>query len=393
MHQINISEAMASRVNEPKGLAITSGISIWCIRNYELMKVLLFSAWAWNGYAGNAICQHVRAACDGATSVDLLTKAVGTKDVKTIKRLSGVTINKSVYNFNSKFFDEITRHAVDWEDVYQKMDVECLKDYDRIVVIGNIDRHNDGWTRTGKISGVFPKTKSGIRFASASQVINLVLAILKANNKYQIPIHEIAFDPQELSFDLFHEDYKVVNHTLYHGYDMPGYNIHRLDSMQAHLSNSANPFNQFVEQEKKYDFVFGYSSYPHSGRDRMDPEIKAISEKAERSILIVDKSENDDSLLPRDEYLDKIKKSRFTLVIPSYDNSMISIYRFIESIALDCLPMLYHECNIEPLAKSFGVDLTPIVFKDDFPSEEERLKLLSFYKEKFTTYEKKLKFT
>lgn len=53
-----------------------------------------------------------------------------------------------------------------------------------------------------------------------------------------------------------------------------------------------------------------------------------------------------DKLLPYDTYLELIKHSRFTLIVPSYDANCFSLRRFCESIVLGCVPLVHNSCKL-----------------------------------------------
>ena len=61
---------------------------------------------------------------------------------------------------------------------------------------------------------------------------------------------------------------------MYHGYDIPFYDMKRLDSLQQGLKNTETK-NLFDDNEKIYDIVFGYSymneerEYVHDGIQKM----------------------------------------------------------------------------------------------------------------------------
>lgn len=62
---------------------------------------------------------------------------------------------------------------------------------------------------------------------------------------------------------------------------------------------------------------------------------------------------NIDTFIPRDEYLKYISKSKYTLIIPSYDRTQVSILRILESIHNNCIPLFTPDNNFDILLKSF----------------------------------------
>lgn len=64
----------------------------------------------------------------------------------------------------------------------------------------------------------------------------------------------------------------------------------------------------------------------------------------------------------QDEYYNKLAKSKYTLVIPSYDVTTFSYSRFIESIAHHCIPLVLDKVNLADLKNTYK-DLYDIVEK------------------------------
>lgn len=50
-------------------------------------------------------------------------------------------------------------------------------------------------------------------------------------------------------------------------------------------------------------------------------------------------------LMPYEVYMQHIKRSKFTLNIPSYDTSCFSLRRFFEAMSNDCIPLILDTCN------------------------------------------------
>lgn len=57
--------------------------------------------------------------------------------------------------------------------------------------------------------------------------------------------------------------------------------------------------------------------------------------------------------LSQTEYYEWLKKSKFTLIIPSYDISTFSIIRFIEALKFNCIPLIHKKCNLQDLVCTF----------------------------------------
>lgn len=200
--------------------------------------------------------------------------------------------------------------------------------------------------------------------------------------KDNIKIYELLFDPQEVSLQKINKNVKT-----FHGIDIEKYNIKRLDTLQYYLKN--NNFSFFNEiYDKIYDLTFGMTVLTN---DRIQPyeKIKKQVNKIHNiNFFIKNKFEDIDTFILREDYLEFIKKSRFTFILPSYDKDTFSIYRFLESIWYDCLPLIFNDCRIDLFKKSFNIDeerlryITISYNEIEFPSEERRLELLNYFKDK-----------
>lgn len=333
------------------------------------------------GREGKNIIHHMSVLQSQNDSVDLLTSAKTTAGQRMIEENAHMSIN-SQQNLYSDFYEQEAKLMGDWRTVYDNIDVTSLKSYSNLYLIGGLDLWRSNLTRTGKRSGIFPHDSGQLKFESVGIHCCNILALLKAHREYGIPLHELAFDPNEMAIGLFNPSVSTGdNYTLYHGYNIPSYEISRLDSLQYYFANL--PVSLFDEEsDKKYDFTFGYSMMPKSGREHYSDYITLVSQQFKSSNLYVKNSlTGEDTTLERDAYLSKIKQSRFTFMLPSYDNHCFSVYRFVEAIHNDCLPLIHPDCNLTDIMATFDIDLAPLVVTTA-PSESNRVELLETLKDK-----------
>lgn len=52
-----------------------------------------------------------------------------------------------------------------------------------------------------------------------------------------------------------------------------------------------------------------------------------------------------EQIIEYDDYMELIKRSKFTLIIPSYDVNCFSLRRFFESVTNGCVPLILSDCN------------------------------------------------
>jgi hypothetical protein len=355
-----------------------------------MKKVILHSNWSINTHLNKGVLQQMSLMKTVDASVDFLHYNTLKKTVTSINDISGVGIRNHISRLN-EVYDVVldTKPVLTWEEVYNDLDVSFLEGYDSFYIFGGA--FNGNFTRGNENN--FPLTKRGVNWQSSGKPMTYLTALLKANRKFGTPIHEVVFDPLEMSLNIINPEWQPTNHNVYHGYDFEEYGFKRLDSLQYFLTNNTQPTNLFFEDEteKEFDLVFGYTNIDGVGsRKKIIDTIQAKTKQAQeqlKNVRILLKDKVSDNTVPRDEYLQLIKKARFTLLFPAYDSKSFSIYRLIESLHNDCLPIVSPLCNIEPINKSFGVDLKDLQL-EEFPSESRRLELLSHFKDKICRFEK-----
>lgn len=350
------------------------------------MSILIYSSKALTSEFHHSLIQMIKSAETISTDIDILTNYKSNRPIEILEEMTG-----HKYNVIRPYLDNypVKRKYKDWAEIYDEIDVSMLSNYTHFIIFGSILSEGSNLRRNEKRKGVFPYDAGQIGFISVGVTVYYSLAIAKAAKLYNIPVHEMVLDPQEFSMDQYHLDYIPKMHHLYHGVDIPEYNMKRLDSLQYYLNNKQESFmSSLTETKKEYDFTFGYTVLT---LDRGVYSLEDIFEKFEKkNIFIKNKFTDENSFIPRDEYLKYIKKSYYTLIIPSYDKKSISVYRIIESLYEDCLPLLHPDVNISDIETSFDVDMTPLVIKEDWTkfSASKYQELLTYYKQKFLTYER-----
>jgi len=359
-----------------------------------MKKIIIYSTRGLTGINSKNIVHQMSILKYENAQIDLLTNTKTDKIPNFIKDNSFIEISEK-FDWYSDFYYKEVVEMNDWEEVYEQIDVSHFKNYDAICLFGGMFSSGSALKRGSKRNYVLPKDNHGLKFQSVANYVTHCLAILKAHRTYNIPLHEIVFDPLEMSLDLVHEDYKPLsNYYLYHGYDIPRYNMLRLDSSQAFINgqNPSVPMNDiFGETEvvKKYDFTFGLTVVEKQRIKYYDYVKEFCSKFNESNLYVINKFTKENTFLDRDMYLRKISLSRFTMILPSYDNTCFSAYRLIESIGHDCLPFIHKDCNIDEISESFDVDLSVLVTETIF-SETKRLELLDVLKNKIMKVERKL---
>jgi hypothetical protein len=361
------------------------------------MKILVYSTRKIQGREGQNIMNHFGLLKKYSEKIDFLSTNKTNKTDRIIHEATGLFCS-SVFRFTEFYFECINKKGIkSWDEVYDLLDVSSLRNYEMLCIVGNVDLKTSNLGRIEKKANVFPygKTSNQMHFVSTATVLINVLALLKAHNLYGIPLQEIIFDPFELSYWNFHEDFKPKFPSLfhsYHGYDIPRYGppegIKRLDSLQCLETKGLSFFVE--EQEKDLDFVFGYTVLGNSKREYVGPFVQELIKGFRKNKLFV-KSLTEDTTVPLSAYLGFVSRAKYTLILPSYDASCFSIYRFIESLQKDCLPLIHPYCNIKEVQDSFNFDLNILRINEDFSlnfTDKEREDVLEDVKKTFLVQEK-----
>ncbi len=354
------------------------------------MKSLIHTNWGVNTPIYKGLVEQMSIANTIPGKKDLFHFSKSDKILNMLKDVSAITFER-YYNCYNDLYDQIVKDynkdlKTKWNDIYEQIDVSWMESYEGLYIFGgafngNFYRHPSANT--------FPNTHKGVNWVSSGSKMIYLLAMLKANKLYNIPMHEVIFDPLEMSLNLIDPDFRPVKYKLYHGYTHPEYGIERLDSLQYFLNNK--PIDFFSDDTKTIDLTFGYTAIDGCGTradilNEIDEKIQKAKTDLDTVVILV-KTKDIDTTIPRDNYLDLIKKSRFTYVFRAYEKQSFSVYRFVESIYNDCLPILSTSCNIHQMNQTFGIDLSELMI-DDFPSESKRLELLKYYKSKVCVFEK-----
>lgn len=357
------------------------------------MKWLAYVAKSLTGRQSKSTLQHMLVIAEPGSQIDLLSSVKTDTAKNYINDYLNTNINVTNL-FTSFYLDQIVTDKTikTWDQVYESIDVSCLQGYDAFFICANAESPSSNIQRGSK-RGKFPVDNVALRWVSmGSHLINLI-AILKAHNLYGTPIHELLYDPNEMAYSEYHDDYKPKHEYFsYHGYDVPEYGLSRLDSLQVFFTNrnKSNLFS-FFEDEKEYDFTFGYAIFPSTDRSKYKQYLKDFSAQfAKSNLYVLDKVSGENTFIDTDSYFEKIKKSRFTYILPAADTKCFSIYRIIESLYQDCLPIINRDCSMQDVEASYGVDLSPLVL-DAGVSESQRLELLEYYKSAFCKVERGLK--
>jgi hypothetical protein len=331
-----------------------------------------------------------------------VTPKTDPRNKKYIEEVAGITINK-VISYKDHYVKKVrTKIYKNWYEYIEKENLfenEDLGDVKDIFIFGGLLSDATAITRKHNGMNRILNTWQQMNFDANGTYISGFFQLVKLSRERKIPFHEICYDPCENSISQL--DYKPYKYTCYHGYDWPEYEFVRLDSMQKKLIEETDFFKE--DPKKCIDLCFGFTALT-SDREAQYTQLMDSLEKQPNidiKLFVKHKSLNIDTFVDRNIYLDNISKARFTLIIPPYDLKHFSIYRFIESIHLDCLPLITNDVNVLDFAKSFDIDLnilgeittgySEIGKTIDEITENKRIEILTYFKNKCLKYEMKIR--
>lgn len=324
----------------------------------------------------------------------LLTDARTDSAQNEIERTAKIEFSEVIHT--NLIFEQIVKGKYEkWIDFYNdennSLNVDNVK---HIIIFGGLLSSACGMIREKNHLNRFLYNKEQMKFISNGKPITSILLLLKFAKKVNAKVHEICYDTCENSIDLI--DIKPENYVLYHGYDFPEYNMKRLDNLQYFLLNEETIEN---DDTKDYDLVFGLTVLTKK-REATYTRIKNSIDRIDNckvQFFVKHKFLDIDTFVNRNHYLSYIQRSRFTLIATPYDKKQFSIYRFIESVYYDCLPLILNDVNVEDFKNTFEIpddkikELTVSYDNIQFLEEDRRLVLLDYFRKKVLQQEKWLK--
>lgn len=342
------------------------------------MKILGYTTRNIRGVGSNLI-EHFYHLNGISESFDLITsdRTDGARSV--FMDNCGIKIDRVISDYTELYYSKYNKFT-SWMDIYNDLNVTQFKGYDLLYIAGGIHFPNSAIAMNGKAKGVYPK-KTGITYVSTAVKVINHLVMLKAHREYNIPLHELAYDPDELSLYAICDELKLVpenNYYLYHGYDSPTYFINRLDTIPYYYNHKQND-----PKDKIYDLTFGYT-FKKDERSNYIQKFNDLANTVSNKNVFVKELGGDkttETFVQKSDYISYIKQSRFTYIMPSFWDRFFSVYRLQESVINDCLPIIGPDCNTSEICKSFDMELDDLKL-DHLPSEEFRIEKLKYLKDK-----------
>lgn len=324
------------------------------------------------------------------------------KNVEYIENTAGIKIDEFI-SYKDHYAEVVFKKKYrTWKEYVENVFLfENLKNVKHIVCFGGMLSDATGLTRKRNYINRIFNSWNQMNFTANGTYLTGFFQLIKLSNERGIPFHEICFDPCENSVDQL-DDLRPYKYYCYHGYDWPEYNLERLDSLQHFLISYPEKATLF-EIEKSIDLCFGFTALTESRELEYELIMNSLNSNSDLNVkmFVRHKKLGIDTFVNRDIYLENIKESKFTLIIPPYDKKHFSVYRFIESIHNNCLPLIIKDTYVSDFIKSFDLNnemINRIITSYDAiektvssMKEETRIELLNYFKKHCLMETKKLK--
>ena len=259
----------------------------------------------------------------------------------------------------SPFFDEIIlsrdfTNDLDysiydnWLEVYNTLDITSLPEIDEIIEVGSaLSEGNRLQFGVTDFNNLF-MSKAQFKFISGRKQKENILLAYKIASTRNIKLRHFIIDPQEVNYNDF--NFKGIEYERFFPYTSAKFDFIKHNAF-------LNSYIGRTSFEKDFDFVFGYTILTQdrsSSTNYLNEVLDSISD-LKTKIFLRDKYNNIDTFVKKDEYLDYINKSKFTLIIPSYNEETFSAFRYIESIYSGCVPLILNTVDISEAKNSLYI--------------------------------------
>jgi len=289
---------------------------------------------------------------------------------------------KNIYRLFNKenrsvFFDEVIllndsiksldyKAAKDWNEIYENIEIDFLQKFERVIEIGSAISEG-AFLKRQKINRekLFNSTAQ-FKYLSVRKIKETLMFTIKVAEKNNVPIEHYIIDPQELDYN----DIGVPSKRHF-PYSSNVANFERHDAFLNYYKKNSQ------SHQKTIDFVFGYTILTE---DRVNNMYEILVDKLKSKnirLFLRDKYNDIDTFIKKDDYLNLVKESKFTLIIPAYDTKTFSAFRYIESIYSDCLPLILDTNYLEEVRESLYIPDDIIVNLNNI---EEKINQLDYKK-------------
>ena len=305
---------------------------------------------------------------------------------KKLTKISGVEFDRTIC-LNENWEKVYNGSYETWGDAWDDLELsEKLTNPTHFFIMGGMYINGSYDIKKNNLPNILNK-RSNMRFISIGTKILSILNMCKACKDHNAKMVEFIYDPCEANL-INCDAFRPKKYHLYSFYEFRYHNVgefvKRTDTFQYFLNRDKNVDEK--PEEKIYNMTFGLT-INSKHREKVYDSIKKSIDLFD-NFYLSHKKLDIDTTIDRDEYLDKVKQSKYTMIVPSYNPNTFSVLRFIESVRFDTLPLIASDCNVGDFIRTFDLDrkiIDEITVEYDnitFPDEDDRAKFLDHLKEK-----------
>lgn len=256
--------------------------------------------------------------------------------------------NIILYNQHCKNLDYKT--AKDWSEIYDNINLDDTDVFDKVIEIGSA-LSEGAYLKDKKINynKLFYNTAQ-FKYLSVRSVKQYLIFLYKIAKRDNILLEHYLIDPQE--FNYFDID-ETLKYERYFQYTSERLNFERKDNFLNTYKEKCGATKKFIDND--LDFVFGYTVLTKDRENNMFEYLSDNLKDLNTVLLVKDKYKGIDTFITKDKYLELLQRANYTLIIPAYDNTTFSIYRYIESIYNNCLPLILDTNDLTEVRKSIYI--------------------------------------
>ena len=286
----------------------------------------------------NTISYHLNAIID----------SLDAKDVVVIDINSGNKLKNLLNRDDVEYRHIAWVDGYNWQD-YEKDIKENTKDIDTFLCFGSTMFNN----YNSKDSSLIDRFE--IEYNKGNFTFNLNFV----STRTVIQRYVICKLCQDKNFIYFYIDPSECILTKYFNKGTTVYYLKRDDCIYL-PSYERYMFLNGKDIDKTVDFTF-YGTALTEDRKYLVEQSDLLTSIRNSDVGIIVKK--DSTYVSQTEYYDKLARSKFTLIIPSYDVTTFSVIRFLEAVSNHCLPLVLDTVDLTDLKNTFP-DIYDIVRKN-----------------------------
>lgn len=360
--------------------------------NIIIMKTVVYSSQSWNVTNSKSIYQHIDFI---PGQIDLFTS----HEIKF-----SFSTDRNIGHIENRIIEDYldTYQSVDvWRHYYDKIDVSDFKQYDNIYVIAPpvyalYSLTDEKFKKFHEDFSDLLDSKRDLRFNSHGLPLLEMMVLAKASREYKIPFFQYNFEVTGIDLSKI-KGLEPYQYQMFHGYKYR--DLDYATTLQHYYVTEENKkmddfFADTTEIKKTSDFAFCYYLFEKQRQEHRviatdDLKEKILPKFDENKMFFYEYNKEDPKAktIPRDDYLNRVAHARFSYIIPSFQKDVFSIDRFVDCIANNCVPLIHPTVYTDDVEKTYNVDLSQLK-TFEIPTEEKRLEILSYLKDKVLYAEK-----